>query len=404
MAKRVILIVLDSAGIGALPDADKYGDEGSNTLGNIALSIGGLRLPNLGKLGLENIGDIRGIPREEHPLGTYGRLKEKSPGKDTTTGHWEIAGVILNRPFPTYPQGFPPEVINKFEQRIGRKILGNIAASGTEIIKQLGKKHLETGYPIVYTSADSVFQIAGHEQVIPLSELYRMCQTARKLLSGEHEVARVIARPFAGAPGNFFRTAGRHDYSVLPPQVTMLDLIKGAGQEVIGVGKINDIFAGQGVTSVIKTSGNREGIDQTLAAMETCRRGLIFTNLVDFDMLYGHRNDVSGYARALEEFDQRIPDFFSKLWDDDLLVITADHGTDPTTLSTDHSREYVPLLIYGKSVKKGVNLGTRETFADIGATVVDYLDAGPLAVGESMIPLFWGTPDGERSAPQNAHV
>jgi phosphopentomutase len=388
MNKKVVLIILDSAGVGALPDAKLYGDEGSNTLGNIAKKIGGLHLPNLTRLGLGNITPILGVPPQDKPLAAYGKMREKSPGKDTTTGHWEIAGIILDQPFPTYPHGFPSEVIDKFEKSICRKIIGNVAASGTEIIKQLGEEHLKTASPIVYTSADSVFQIAAHEKVIPLEELYRFCEIARKLLTGKHAVGRVIARPFNGPCGDFYRTSGRHDYSLLPPKDTMLDLIKKNGQQVIGIGKINDIYAGQGITKVVKTKNNMEGIKSTLQAMDSCQRGLIFTNLVDFDMLYGHRNDPLGYARALEEFDQKVPDILNKMNEKDLLILTADHGTDPTTKSTDHSREYVPVIICGKPVKKPVSLGVRETFADVGATATSYLGAGKLEVGTSMLPLI----------------
>jgi phosphopentomutase len=386
--KRVILIVLDSAGIGALPDAHMYGDEGSNTLGNLARVLGGLHLPHLTALGLGNITEILGVDPVPEPLAAYGRMAEKSPGKDTTTGHWEMAGIILDRPFPTYPNGFPPELIRQFEQEIGTKTLGNKVASGTEIIKELGEEHLKTGYPIVYTSADSVFQIAAHEKVIPLAELYRICTIARRMLTGEHRVGRVIARPFDGVPGGFFRTAGRHDYSLLPPPGTMLDLIKEAGQEVIAIGKITDIFAGQGITRSIKTKDNQEGINSTLLAMRELKKGLVFTNLVDFDMHYGHRNDPAGYARALAEFDDCLPQLMAGMAEKDMLVITADHGTDPTSGSTDHSREYVPILIYGHWMQGGKFLGTRTTFADLGATIVDYLQAGRLKAGTSMLPLL----------------
>ncbi len=389
MAKKVILIVLDSAGIGALPDAHLYGDEDSNTLGNLARVMGGLNLPYLAQMGLGNITEILGITPENHPLGAFGRMAEQSPGKDTTTGHWEMSGIILKHPFPTYPNGFPHGLISQFEKQIGTKTLGNKAASGTEIIKELGEEHLITGYPIVYTSADSVFQIAAHEEIIPLRKLYQMCEIARKLLVGSHAVGRVIARPFTGKPGEFVRTSGRHDYSLLPPGETMLDLIKKSGRKVVGIGKIYDIFAGQGITRTIKTKNNREGIEQTLLAIDECDEGLIFTNLVDFDMNYGHRNDPAGYAKALAEFDLSLPDFMSKLGEKDLLMITADHGTDPTTSNTDHSREYVPILIYGKPVKKGISLGTRETFADLGATVIDYLGIKGLEAGTSMLPLFY---------------
>ncbi|ATW24076.1 phosphopentomutase [Candidatus Formimonas warabiya] len=388
MPKRVILMILDSAGIGALPDASLYGDEGSNTLGNMARVLGGLNLPHLAKLGLGNISEILGVTPTETPLAAYGRMAERSPGKDTTTGHWEMSGIILKHPFPTYPMGFPPDLIARFEEAIGTKTLGNLAASGTEIIKRLGEEHLVTGYPIVYTSADSVFQIAAHEKIVPLERLYQMCEIARKLLVGPHAVGRVIARPFDGKPGEFFRTSGRHDFSLLPPDETMLDLIKGTGQKVVAIGKIKDIFAGQGITQVIKAVNNSEGINSTLAAMDECDRGLIFTNLVDFDMLYGHRNDPAGYANALAYFDASIPKLLDKMREEDLMIITADHGTDPTTGSTDHSREYVPLLICGEPVKKRIFLGTRETFADAGATIIDYLGAGTLKAGVSMLPLI----------------
>jgi len=388
MFNKVMLIVLDSAGIGALPDAHLYGDEGSNTLGNLSRVVGGLKLPNLAQLGLGNITEILGVEPVQKPTAAYGRMAEKSPGKDTTTGHWEMSGIILERPFPTYPEGFPNYIIEQFENKIGTKVLGNKAASGTEIIKELGEKHLATGYPIVYTSADSVFQIAAHEKIIPLEKLYEMCTIARGLLAGEHAVGRVIARPFEGKPGEFIRTGGRHDYSLQPPQGTMLDLIKEAGQEVVAVGKISDIFAGQGITSVKKTKNNREGINSTLSAMGEVEKGLIFTNLVDFDMNFGHRNDAQGYAQAMEEFDLNLPKLITKMKEKDFLIITADHGTDPTTGSTDHSREYVPLLIYGQSVQAGRTLGTRDTFADLGATIVDYLQAGELKNGKSMISLI----------------
>lgn len=388
MKERVILIVLDSAGIGALPDAHLYGDVGSNTLGNIAKAVGGLKLPNLARLGLGNVTEILGVAPAAQPMAAFGRMAEKSPGKDTTTGHWEMSGIILEKPFPTYPEGFPAELIEQFEKEIGTKIIGNKAASGTEIIKELGEEHISTGFPIVYTSADSVFQIAAHEKIISLEKLYEICLIARRLLTGEHGVGRVIARPFDGKPGEFFRTSGRHDYSLTPPHGTMLDLIKERGKEVIAVGKINDIFAGQGITKSIKTKNNREGIEKTLSAMGELETGLVFTNLVDFDMHFGHRNDTAGYAKALEEFDLNVPNFLKSMKEDDLLIITADHGTDPTTGSTDHSREYVPLLIYGSSVQGGKSLGTRETFADLGATIVEYLHAGKLKNGQSMVDLI----------------
>lgn len=368
---RVTLIVLDSAGVGALPDADRYGDEGTNTFFHCAKEAGGLYLPNLARLGLGNILDLRGVPPAAQPAGAYGKMAELSPGKDTTTGHWEIAGLILDKPFPLYPGGFPPEVINAFEEKIGRPVLGNKPASGTVIIEELGQEHIRTGYPIVYTSADSVFQIAAHEEIIPLTELYRMCGIARELLKGEHAVARVIARPFIGRPGSFHRTAGRHDYSLAPPGPTLLDMLSEKGFAVLAVGKIEDIFAGKGITRAVHTVSNMDGVDKTIEMMQGSERGLIFTNLVDFDMVYGHRNDVRGYADALEAFDRRLPEIFSFLRDDEVLIVTADHGCDPTTPGTDHTREYVPLLASGAPVLPGINLGIRETFADLAASVAE---------------------------------
>jgi phosphopentomutase len=368
---RVTLIVLDSAGVGALPDADKYGDEGSNTFFHCAKETGGLYLPNLARLGLGNIIKLPGVPPADQPAGAYGKMAELSPGKDTITGHWEIAGLILDKPFPLYPDGFPPELVNAFVQRIGRPVLGNKPASGTVIIEELGPEHIRTGYPIVYTSADSVFQIAAHEEVIPLEELYRMCGTARELLCGEHAVGRVIARPFAGQPGGFYRTADRHDYSLSPTGTTLLDLLVERGLAVLAVGKIEDIFAGKGITGAVHTVNNMDGVDQTIKMMQGSERGLIFTNLVDFDMVYGHRNDVRGYADALEAFDRRLPEIIGCLRSDEALIITADHGCDPTTPGTDHTREYVPLLAAGAPVLPGINLGTRETFADLAASIAE---------------------------------
>lgn len=383
MIKRVILMVLDSAGVGEMPDAAKYGDEGSNTLGNVAKAVGGLAMPNMQKMGLGNIISIEGVAPASHPTGAYGKAAEKSAGKDTTTGHWEIAGVVLERQFPVYPNGFPPEVIDEFEKRIGRKVLGNKVASGTELIKELGDEHIKTKNPIVYTSADSVFQIAAHEDVIPVEELYKICRIAREILQGEHAVARVIARPFIGKSGEYVRTYNRADFSLTPPHDTLLDNVVKAGMEVVGVGKIWDIFAGQGITKSFHTQGNMDGIDKTLEAMDILERGLVFTNLVDYDMLYGHRNDPEGYAKALEDFDMRLPEILSKLGQNDVLIITADHGCDPTTESTDHSREYVPILIYGEKIKPGVNLGTLNSFSDIGQTVADFLGCSSLKNGTS---------------------
>lgn len=383
MVKRVILIVLDSVGIGALPDAGKYGDEGANTLLHVAEAVGGLKLPNLERLGLGNIISVPGVKAAASPQAAYGRMKEQSAGKDTTTGHWEISGVILEKPFPTYPDGFPEEIIAQFEQRIGRKILGNKMASGTEIIEELGEEHIRTGYPIVYTSADSVFQIAAHEEVIPVAELYRMCEIARGILTGKHAVGRVIARPFVGQPGSFKRTERRHDYSLKPPQKNMLDTIAQAGKRVMAVGKIKDIFAGQGITDSLSTGSNREGIERIKEFMDTGHPGLIFANLVDFDMLYGHRNDPRGYAEALQEFDRALPGIMEKLARDDVLIITADHGTDPGFPGTDHTREYVPLLLTGEKIKAGTAIGERESFSDLGATITEMLQCEPPENGTS---------------------
>ena len=369
MVDRVFLIILDSLGIGELPDACAYGDQGSNTLGNCARAVKGINLPNLAKLGLGRLGQFQGVPPVDNPSGAYGRMASKSAGKDTTTGHWEIAGIILDRPFPVYPHGFPPGVMRAFEEKTGRQALGNKPASGTEIIKELGREHMETGRPIVYTSADSVFQIAAHEEIIPVEELYRICRLAREILTGEHAVGRVIARPFTGKPGEFKRTERRHDFSLEPPRPNILTLISEAGLTVTAVGKINDIFAGVGITRVVHTKNNTEGIDRTLELAGSAEKGLVFTNLVEFDMVYGHRNDAGGYAAALEAFDRRLPGITGALGQNDLLMIAADHGCDPTTASTDHSREYVPLLITGPPVRPGVDLGTRETFADVAATL-----------------------------------
>lgn len=368
-ARRIALVIFDSVGIGEMPDAAEYGDAGSDTLGHIAASRP-LLLPNLCALGLANIRPFENLEPAGAPAGCYGRCALASPGKDTTTGHWEIAGIQLEKPFPLYPHGFPPEVLGEFERRIGRRALGNCAASGTEIIERLGAEHLRTGSPIVYTSADSVFQVAAHEEIIPLAELYRMCETAREILRGPHEVGRVIARPFTGKPGAFVRDgAARHDYAVPPPEGMLLDRLAERGVPVRAVGKISEVFLGRGIARSVKTRDNADGMLRTLEAVRETERGLIFTNLVDFDMLYGHRNNVEGYAAALEAADAWLPDLAAALGGDDLLMVTADHGNDPTTPSTDHSREYVPLLVYGPGAKRGVNLGTRATLADVGQTV-----------------------------------
>jgi phosphopentomutase len=368
--RRVIWIVLDSVGIGEMPDAAAYGDAGSDTLGNIARRRP-LHLPNLCRLGLGNIKPLDGLPPSGAPTGAFGRCALASPGKDTTTGHWEMAGIHLGKPFPLFPQGFPREIMDEFERRIGRHSLGNKAASGTEIIKELGTEHLRTGSPIVYTSADSVFQVAAHEEVIPLWELYKICETAREILRGPHEVGRVIARPFTGSPGSFTRTPNRKDYAVPPPRGMLLDALEERGTAVYSVGKIFDIFLGRGIGDHVKSKDNADGMRHTLEAMQACREGLIFVNLVDFDQQYGHRNDVEGYAAALEEFDRWLPQLFAQEDDGDVAIITADHGCDPTTPSTDHSREYVPLLASGPQARAGVNLGLRATLSDIGQTVAE---------------------------------
>ncbi|MGQ9554186.1 MAG: phosphopentomutase [Anaerolineae bacterium] len=367
-----------------------YDDEGSDTLGNIARKLGGLRLPVLAQLGLGCIQEIIGVACPEAPLGCFGRMAEASAGKDTTVGHWEMMGIITDRPFPTYPRGFPDEVIKEFERRIGRKTLGNRAASGTVIIEELGAEHLRTGYPIVYTSADSVFQIAAHEEVIPLEQLYTFSRIARELLQGEWTVDRVIARPFKGSPGQFVRTEGRKDFGLEPPQPTLLDIAKSAGLSVVGVGKIGDIFAHRGLTQEVKTAHNTETMHELLRCVEQAEKGIIFANLIDFDMLYGHRNDVSGFAGALAEFDAYLPRLMAVMQESDALFITADHGCDPTTASTDHSREYVPILCYGLALDQGVDLGTRRTFADLGATVSDLLGLGELPTGESFAEELLG--------------
>jgi phosphopentomutase len=381
---RVILIVLDSVGIGELPDAGRYGDEGSDTLGNICRAVD-LALPNLARLGLGNIATLRGVPASAAPEGCYGRMAESSPGKDSVTGHWEIAGIVLDRPFPTFPTGFPTEVIEAFERAIGRGTLGNEVASGTEIIARLGDAHVASGKPIVYTSADSVFQIAAHEQVVPVPELYRMCEAAYRIVVEGLGVGRVIARPFVGPSGQYTRTANRHDYAMPSPRPTLLDVLAKAGVPVFSVGKVADLFAGRGITRSRPTPSDSAGVDVLLDVMQAEARGLIFVNLVDFDTQFGHRNDVAGYAANLERFDRRLPEILAALGPDDLLVLTADHGNDPTTPSTDHSREHVPLLAAGPKVGRGRDLGTRETFADLGQTVASVFGVGPLEHGSSFL-------------------
>jgi phosphopentomutase len=368
---RITLIVLDGAGIGAMPDAPQWGDAGSDTFGHICESRQ-LNLPNLQSLGLGNIRPLAGVSAIDRPRGGYGKCALKSNGKDTTTGHWEMAGIILERAFPTYPNGFPQLLIDEFIARTRVPgILGNMPASGTEIIKQLGEEHVKTKKPIVYTSADSVFQIAAHEEVIPLDRLYEICEIARGMLHGEHEVGRVIARPFLGEPGSFYRTENRHDYAVPPPRENLLPLLSENGLDVVSIGKIASIYDSQGVTQDLTAKNNEQSINQTITALNDNTRGLIFSNLVDFDMLYGHRRDTEGYARALEHFDSRWPEIEAAMNDGDLLMITADHGNDPTYPGTDHTREYAPLIVYGKKAKPGVDLGTRQTLSDIGNTIAE---------------------------------
>ncbi len=386
---RVTLIVLDGAGIGAMPDAPEWGDAGSDTLGHICESRA-VRLPNLQGLGLGNIRPLNGVAKIEKPRGCYGKCALKSNGKDTTTGHWEMAGIILERAFPTYPHGFPQTLIDEFIRKTGVPgILGNIPASGTEIIKQFGAEHVKTGKPIVYTSADSVFQIAAHEEVIPLNRLYEICEIARSMLRGEHEVGRVIARPFLGEPGSFYRTENRHDYAVPPPRENLLPLLSEHGLDVVCIGKIASIYDSAGVTQDLTAKNNEQSIDQTIRALREDTRGLIFSNLVDFDMLYGHRRDTEGYAGALEHFDSRWPEIEAAMREDDLIIITADHGNDPTYRGTDHTREYAPLVVFGKRARPGVDLGTRRSLSDIGNTIAENFGL-ELNAGESFMSEIAG--------------
>jgi len=384
LPERVFLTVLDSVGVGELPDANAYGDRGSDTVGNLSRRVP-LRLPNLRSLGLPRVANVHGMAPIDRPLGAFGRMAERSAGKDSVTGHWEIAGIILDRAFPTFPHGFPKEVIAEFERRIGRPTMGNYAASGTVIIDDLGPEHMRTGHPIVYTSADSVFQIAAHEEVIPVPELYRICEIAYDLVGRGMNVARVIARPFVGAPGAFTRTANRHDYALPPSGMTLLDALTAAGRPVHAIGKIQDLFAGRGVTTAVHTKSDEQGVDEIEKAIDTAGPGLVFTNLVDFDTQYGHRNDPAGYAANLERFDERLGRLLPRLGTRDLLIITADHGNDPTTASTDHAREYVPLFLVGASVRSGTDIGVRQTFADLGQTVAEIFGVGPLANGTSFL-------------------
>ena len=386
--KRAVVIVLDSVGIGEMPDAHKFGDEGSNTLVNIKKNVSSLNIDNLCSLGLGNIDgkDIELLGKVDNPTGSFGKMAESSFGKDTTTGHWEIAGIITENPFPTFSEhGFPPDVIGQLENETGLSFLGNLAASGTEIINTLGDYHVSSGFPIIYTSADSVFQIAAHEDIFPIEKLYDLCKTARKILTGKYAVARVIARPFTGTSGNYIRTESRKDFSLSPTSKTILDYAKEKGMEVAAVGKIEDIFQNQGITMTKHTTNNNDGVTATIDYLNMNFNGILFTNLVDFDSLYGHRNDFEGYKNALEAFDKKLPEILSALKEDDILFITADHGCDPTTSSTDHSREFVPILVYGKHIKKGINLGSRKTFSDLGKTISDYLNLEATIPGESFL-------------------
>lgn len=382
--KRIFLIVLDSFGIGEMPDSEEYGDKGSNTLKAVTASKE-FHTPNMGKLGLFHIDGVELGRKSEQLIGSFARMTEASKGKDTTIGHWEIAGIISPKPLPTFPNGFPEKLLSELSKRTGRGILCNKPYSGTEVIKDYGEQHVKTGDLIVYTSADSVLQIAAHESIVPINDLYRYCEIAREICIGEWGVGRVIARPFEGDAPDFRRTTRRHDYSVLPPKKTMLDALSSSAHQVIAVGKIHDIYAGQGITQMIRTANNAEGIEKTIEYMNKDFEGLCFTNLVDFDMVYGHRNDVEGYAKALTYFDEQLPRIMDGLREDDVLIITADHGCDPSTPSTDHSREYTPCLVYGKQIKAGYNLGTKNTFADIAATVLDYFQVKADLAGQSFL-------------------
>lgn len=384
MMKRIFLIVLDSVGIGEMPDAALYGDEGSNTLAAAATSSK-FDMPNMKKLGLFNIDGINIKEREQNPTATFARMTEQSKGKDTTIGHWEIAGIISEKPLPTYPDGFPEEIIQALEKETGRSIICNKPYSGTDVIRDYGAKHVESGALIVYTSADSVLQIAAHEDIVPIETLYEYCRIARQICTGEHSVGRVIARPFVGEEGSFVRTSHRHDYSLTPPAITMLDQLTENNIDVISVGKISDIFAGKGIKESHPIASNLEGMNKTLEIMNKEFEGLCFVNLVDYDMLYGHRNDIEGYAKALTEFDQYLPKLLDALKEDDILMITADHGCDPSTPSTDHSREYTPLVITGNSIKEGINLGTRNSFADIAASILEYFNIEQKTKGDSFL-------------------
>jgi phosphopentomutase len=388
--KRALVIILDGVGIGELPDAARYGDEGSDTLGNLSRAVDGLHLPTLENMGLGCIHTIQGVECIEHTQASYGKMAECSPGKDSTTGHWELAGLILDRPFPTYPNGFPQDIIDQFCSKSGYDIIGNYPASGTEIIKELGETHLQSGKLIVYTSADSVFQIAAHEKLISLEELYRVCEIARDILTDQHAIARVIARPFTGKErAEFKRTKYRRDFSLKPIGDTILKRCQKNGIQTVGIGKINDLYADDGIDLNIPTKTNNDGMAAMDKAVEEIKSGLIMTNLVDFDMLWGHRNDQHGFQRDLEDFDIWLSNFTVKLIPEDVLIITADHGNDPTTPSTDHSREYVPLLFFGPRVSGGINLGARETFADVAATLSEFFEIQPAENGKSFLQLAW---------------
>lgn len=381
---RVIWLIIDSVGIGALPDAKDFGDVGVNTLGNIVKTYKDIKIPNLLKLGIGNIDGVDFLEKDNSPIGSYGRCLEVSKGKDTTTGHWEMTGVLVETPFKTFENGFPKDIIDEFEKRTKRKVVGNKPASGTAILDEYGEHQMKTGDVIVYTSADSVFQIAAHEEIIPLDELYKMCEIAREIMMGDNAVARIIARPYVGeCKGKFKRTSNRRDYSLSPFENTVLDNIKEEGLDVLAVGKIEDIFNGQGITEAIHTKDNMDGVDQTINYINKDNKGLIFTNLVDFDSSFGHRRDIKGYKEALEEFDKRIPEIINSMKEDDILIINADHGNDPSYKGTDHTREYIPVLVYGKNVKSNINLGTRKSFSDIGATVSDILNVKLPKNGES---------------------
>lgn len=387
--KRVHLVVLDSVGIGESPDAHLFGDEGADTLGHIAREMKGLNMPNMGKLGLSHIREIEGVTKVDAPLAMYGKMQEASVGKDTMTGHWELMGLHIDKPFKVYPDGFPEALITELEERTGRKVIGNKPASGTAIIDELGEEHMKTGALIVYTSADPVLQIAAHEEVIPIEEQYRICEIAREItLAPEYLVGRIIARPFVGAPGNFTRTTNRHDYALKPFNRTVMNELKDAGYDVIAIGKIEDIYNGEGITDSVRTTGNMDGVDQLLNVMKRDFQGLSFVNLVDFDALYGHRRDPTGYGKALEEFDHRLDEILKALREDDLLIITADHGNDPTHPGTDHTREYVPLLVYSPSFSSGGSMPVSKTFADVGATIAHNFNVKSPQHGQSFLPLL----------------